>query len=291
MGKGPGKPKLSTLAAAEEAYAVVGERSEDDADWNDPFLDKAVGPLQAGGLYTFAARKGTGKSYSLLRQSLLLTVPSLYVSLEDPLREVGRRVAAAPLSSAAKERVGLFIPDRPRMSEVAAALVASKARVWFIDYLQVLQDDTGVDTFDRQGQIRNIISELKGLARANQASIVLAAQLRRPAVGGRDDDSTYTDFGPGPGKGEPRGGIFEIRDSSDTENQSEAVILIHRLGRTKFDQTVAAVKSRGGGERRTFIRGPGGWPVARNEETAPGPDMDDEENVVAEDSASLGDWE
>ena len=100
-----GKPKsveFETLAGAEESYLVTGEVAEDDCPWNDPWLDNAVGAMQVGGVYTFAARKGTGKSFSMLRQLLLLEEPSLFLSLEDPLREVGRRVAAAPGTRAAE---------------------------------------------------------------------------------------------------------------------------------------------------------------------------------------------
>ena len=253
------KPQLNieTLAAAEEAYLITGERAEDDADWGDPFLDNAVGPLQIGGVYTFAARKGTGKSFSMLRQLLLIEEPSMYISLEDPRREIGRRVAAAPGLRAAKERVKLYIPARPKLTVIIDAMVKAKARVVGIDYLQVIQDDSGVGTFDRAGQVRNVITELKAVARESRISILLNAQLRRP-------ESTHSEPDPGgfgePSEKEPRGTIFHIRDSSDVENQSEAVILIHRLGRTKFDQTVAAVKGRLGGERRVFARGPGGWP-------------------------------
>lgn len=250
------KVEFSTLAIAEEAYTIVGERAEDDVAWNDKFLDNAVGPLQVGGLYTFAARKGTGKSFSLLRQALMLDVPSVFVSLEDPIREVGRRVHAAPVAQGHKDRVKLYIPERPRLSEVGGALAASGARVWFIDYLQVLQDDLGISTFDRAGQVRNVITELKSLARKHHASVVLAAQLKRPPVQVRDPYEEDPFEG-----GEPRGTIYDIRDSSDVENQSEAVILIHRLGRLGFDQTVGAVKSRCGGERRKFQREKGGWPV------------------------------
>lgn len=267
--------KLETLAGAEEAYLVTGERAEDDADWNDSFLDEAIGPMQVGGVYTFAARKGTGKSFSLLRQLLLLKEPSLFVSLEDPRREIGRRVAAAPVSNAAKERVGLFIPARPRLSIVLDAMKQSGARVIGLDYLQVVQDDTGVSTFDRAGQVRNTISELKGALRENGQSLILTAQLKRPAQSrDREDDDTVDQFGPGR-QTEPRGTIFEIRDSSDVENQSEAVVLIHRLGRTKFDQTVAAVKSRVGGERRVFARGKGGWPEVVKSTKSPDADSSD----------------
>lgn len=258
-----GKPKptepFNTLAGAEESYLIVGERSEDDCDWNDPWLDDAVGPMQVGGVYTFAARKGTGKSFSMMRQLLLLEEPSLFVSLEDPLREVGRRVAAAPGSRAAKERVKLLIPARPRLRLIIDAMAASKARVVGLDYLQIVQDDSGSSVFDRMGQIRNIISELKGALRENNQSLILNAQLKRPRDQADDSDDTIAEFGPSRNS-EPRGTIFNIRDSSDVENQSEAVILIHRLGRTKFDQTVGAVKSRVGGERRVFARGRGGWP-------------------------------
>jgi hypothetical protein len=259
LGKRNTTLKLGTLAEAEEQYLITGERSEDDVDWSDPFLDRAIGPLQVGGLYTFAARKGTGKSFSILRQHLCLQVPSLFISLEDPLREVGRRVAAAPVPTSAKERVALYIPERPRLSLIVEAMKESRARVIGIDYLQVIQDDTAISTFDRAGQVRNIISELKGALRENGQSGLLTAQLRRPETS-REPDDTEEEFGPGRPKSEPRGTIFQIRDSSDVENQSEAVILIHRLGRDKFDQTVEAAKSSIGGERRTFKRGRGGWP-------------------------------
>ncbi len=245
---------------------MVGERAEDDVDWNDPWMDEGIGPLQAGGLYTFAARKGTGKSFSLLRQGLLLAdagTSVLYVSLEDPVREIGRRVNGAPFPSKVKDRVKLFVPDRPRMSEVRKALESSGARVWEIDYLQVLQDDTGVSAFNRADQIRNIISELKALARKHQASVILAAQLKRPFEL-QPQDEPSEEFGDGKEPQEKRGSIFNIRDSSDVENQSEAVILIHRLGRLKFDQTIGAVKSRAGGDRRVFERGPGGWPTEKS---------------------------
>ncbi len=251
---------ISTLAAAEATYDFTGDSDPSDQPWNDPWLDAAAGPMLKGGLYLFAARTGVGKSMSLLRQHLLLAqgrCPSLYISLEDPEREVGRRVTAAPFPASVKERVSFYVPASPRLSEILAVMEAIPARVVGIDYLQIIQEDTGLNTFDRAGQVRNILSALKSAARANGQSILMAAQLRRPPQSSaRQDDTFGPSDQPNP---EPRACLFDIRDSSDAENQAEMVILIHRLGRTKCDQTVEKCKSRMGGERRTFLRGKGGW--------------------------------
>ncbi len=254
--------KYITAVDAEARWRLTGDSDESDASWGDPWLDGAVGPLQVGSIYTFAARKGTGKSFGLLRQLLLLPAgtQSLYVSLEDPMREMGRRIAASDAPVGRKDAVLVAVPERPKLSTVVKLMAESRARVVAIDYLQVLQDDSKVSTFDRAGQVRNVVTELKATARQHGQSVLLAAQLRRPAQGGGSYDASDT-FEEDEAPKEPRGTIFEIRDSSDVENQSEAVILIHRLGRKFFDQTVACAKSRMGGERRKFERGPGGWPV------------------------------
>lgn len=193
-----------------------------------PWLHSAVGAVGDGSMVTVAGRTGTGKSFFGVQLLAACEERGLYVSLEDPIREVGRRVSALPKDVQA--RLFVAAPFSPRLSGVMRtvrdAVEQHGVRVVVIDYLQLLAYDGGVGAWSLADQIHHTINDLKALARETGFVLVLCAQVRRPSF-------NYEDVAPS---------LAELKDSSSIENSSELVILIHeddqglvvaRIGKSK----------------------------------------------------------
>lgn len=192
------------------------------------WLHAAVGAVGVGSMVTVAGRTGTGKSFFGVQMLASTDERGLYVSLEDPIREVGRRVSVLPKD--VQDRLFVAAPFTPKLSEVMRlvrdAVEQHGVRVVVIDYLQLLKYDGGVGAWSLADQIHHLIIELKGLARELEFVLVLCAQVRRPSF-------NYEDAAPT---------LAELKDSSSIENSSELVILLHeddhglvvaRIGKSK----------------------------------------------------------
>lgn len=193
-----------------------------------PWLHTAVGAVGVGSMICVAGRTGTGKSFFGVQLLVACPERGLYVSLEDPIREVGRRVSALPKDIQA--RLFVAAPYSSRLSGVLRtvrdAVEQHGVRVVVIDYLQLLRYDGGVGAWSLADQIHNTIADLKALSRELGFVLVLCAQVRRPSF-------NYEDQAPN---------LSELKDSSSIENSSELVILLHeddhglvvaRIGKSK----------------------------------------------------------
>lgn len=192
------------------------------------WLHTAVGAVGVGSMITVAGRTGTGKSFFGVQMLAACDERGLYVSLEDPIREVGRRVSVLPKDI--QERLFVAAPFNGKLSGVLRlvqdAVEQHRIRVVVIDYLQLLRYDGGVGAWSLADQIHHTIAELKALARELGFVLVLCAQVRRPSF-------NYEDAAPT---------LAELKDSSSIENSSELVILLHeddhglvvaRIGKSK----------------------------------------------------------
>lgn len=204
------------------------------------WLHSSVGAVGVGSMVTVAGRTGTGKSFFGVQMLASCDERGLYVSLEDPIREVGRRVSALPKDI--NERLFVAAPYSARLSGVLRtvrdAVEQHAVRVVVIDYLQLLMYDGGVGAWSLADQIHHTINDLKALARELGFVLVLCAQVRRPSF-------NYEDQVPQ---------LSELKDSSSIENSSELVILLHEDDQGLVVARVGKCKSAARSGRQVYTR-------------------------------------
>lgn len=250
-----GSKKLATLADAVDVHRDVelGLDVQSRLSLGLPWLDACVGGTPPGSLVVVAGRTGTGKSFFSLLMLASARVPALYVSLEDSVPEVGRRVAG--LRGERLGEVALFHPHNPRLSAVITAIRTAVdergAKLVVIDYLQLLRYDGEVAAWSQPDQIHNTLLELKALSRELGFVLVLNVQIRRPQPGYEMQPPT----------------LFELKDSSSIENSAEVVVLLFEDEHGLVEARVAKSKfsSRRAG-RQLYARDPNsGWLVESDE--------------------------
>lgn len=212
-------------------------------DWGTPLLE---GTLAAPGtLVTIGGHTGTGKSMLGLRLLDGIDFPALYVSLEDSFEVVAQRTRRAKRQDA----VFVSVPLRPRLKYIADVIRQSYdalicPRLVYVDYIQVATSETS-DT--RTEEIGAIIAELKGLGRELGFVTLLGSQLKRPSP-----DNRYA-----------RPTRWDLRDSSNVENSSEVIVLLHETEESRDAGTVEAFidknKTGRAGATQWFERGRDGW--------------------------------
>lgn len=206
-----------------------------------------------GTLVTVAGWTGGGKSMFSLLTMGCIDAPCLYVSLEDGEGVVAKRIGMFPPSRL--PATYFTVPTRPRLEYVVAdiresydALLLPKLVV--VDYIQLLK--TGKDKA-RHEDVGDVLAELKGLGRELGFVTLLVSQLKRPSMDGEG--------------GKPRRPTrWDMRDSSDIENSSEAILLLHPQTDSTVEVFLEKSKSSPTGASMLFERGRGGWlaPVGAN---------------------------
>ena len=207
-----------------------------------PELDRYIHGLQPGRLYTVGARPGVGKS--LVGQAMAWHMSKahsrgvLVASLEMPEDEYGMRFLSAESGVAMRQlesgalteyhwqrvassttrfgRSHVYLNDDSSQSvasirsDARAVGRRSKLGLVVIDYLQLMApSDRRVP---RDQQIGQITRDLKRLAKDLRVPVVLLSQLNR--------ESAKTGRAPT---------LTDLRESGDIEQDSDVVILLHRL--------------------------------------------------------------
>lgn len=204
------------------------------------------GTLAAPGtLVTVGGMTGAGKSMFGLRLLDSIDAPGLYVSLEDSYEVVAQRTQYAKRL----DQVYVTVPARPRMRHITDVIKQSYdalicPKLVFLDYIQLC---TAEHSETRTEEIGAIIAELKGLGRDLGFVTLLGSQLKRPAP-----DNRYA-----------RPTRWDLRDSSNVENSSEVIVLLHETQESRKSGHVEVFvdKSKTGrsGASQWFERGHGGW--------------------------------
>ncbi|GAA1450398.1 replicative DNA helicase [Nesterenkonia lacusekhoensis] len=226
---------------AESLAELESERKYIPTPW--PSLDDMLGGLIPGALYTIGARPGAGKTVAGVQLATALarhgSVP--FISLEMSTAELHNRM----LSAAAKvpfgrirdrelteddwnkiahavpalEKLSLTIMDRPnatigeiRRFVTAAARTRAPLAGVVLDYLQLIESPPG-DKRPRHEYIASLTRELKILAKEHQVPVILLSQLNRGSAQ-REDKLPQ---------------LADLRESGAIEQDSDAVILLHRL--------------------------------------------------------------
>jgi hypothetical protein len=198
------------------------------------------GTLAAPGtLVLVGGRTGAGKSMFATKLMASIDMPALYISMEDSIEVLGRRLQRFPEDRL--DSVHVVVPRRPRMEFVGRDIKDSYDRLIcpkmvVVDYAQLLSKD--LET------IANNIAELKGLGRDHGFVTVLLSQLKRPSMA----DGVAS-----------RPTRWDMRDSSDYENSSETIILLDAKDDGTLDAWIEKSKVGPRGASQSFKRGAGGW--------------------------------
>lgn len=236
--------RFYTLHEAAEAGAWDEANSW---DWGSPLLDHGTGGQVAGTVNIIAADSGVGKSFLCLHLASLSPFPSLVISLEESAAEVGRRGKHLPGGPKAHPRVLVHAPSDYTFDDILATIRVAKerhnVRSVFVDYLQLI-DYTGTRPFTaRTDEIRNILLDLRMLAKELEIAIIVAAQLKE-VLQGMDRD-------------EP-----ELKDLADSVSVKRLAWSVVMLWSCPADNLLCAKvkksKRTAAGTRQFFLRGHGG---------------------------------
>lgn len=249
--------KLSTLAEAIRVHeeASLGIDNTTRIELGVPWLDEATrGGVNVGSLIVVGARTGVGKSYMALNILASSPHPGLYVSCEEPLAEVGRRVSS--LDDKTARKIQFLKPFNPKLSTIIkAAKIAVEqygSRLIAVDYLQRVRYDGDVACFSRAEQIENILGELKGFAAEYECAVVMTGQIKRPW---RPDDI------------HKKPTLTEFKDSSDVENMAEVCVLLHENEHGLVEAWAAKIKNAQRSGKQLYERDKDtGWLIEVTEE-------------------------
>lgn len=204
-------------------------------------VDEALGGLRGDNLYVVAARPGMGKTAFALQScenAARLGTPSLFVSIEMPKEQVGKRVLAysAGLSlerlrvpsylthdeilalreaTDRSEEVPMYVLDAPGMNTATIATQCERLQrkhgIGFvvIDYLQLMPKTPGANTATAVG---DNAKACKQLARRLGVPVMLLCQLNR---GVEKRESRRPNMG-------------DLRDSGEIEEAADAIGLLYR---------------------------------------------------------------
>jgi replicative DNA helicase len=234
------------LAGDWERYRTAASRFTYGWGW----LDDAIGGPLPGSLTVVGAYTNIGKSFFVLGAlSLMAHVgPVLYVSLEDPPAEVGRRLSLG----LAHHNLWVAFPDTLTVSGVARATddwarrVQDPAGVCF-DYLTCLAYDGATHPYGKADEVTRVLAELKGIGRRHGVPCTVVSQIRRRS----------TEESASPERGVPP--MSTLKESGNIENMAEVVVMLGGVaGGAGLLAEVAKAKSARIGARQRYERGPGG---------------------------------
>lgn len=205
-------------------------------------LDRILsGGIMAGGVYTIAARPGTGKTTAAINISENIAAAGktvLYFSLEMPFRQImARRVGIVSGIGYAEIGNKKFRADKGKVERVMKALNTISERVFVIydkpatvediereirstenldiaviDNLNNVKKEQGKKSFSRYEFMTDITHTLKQIALSTGIPIIALCQLNRTSEQRNDKVPTMAD----------------LRDSGSIEEDSDSVILLFR---------------------------------------------------------------
>jgi replicative DNA helicase len=232
--------KLLTLNDAVERHELIeaGEDLLTKFQWGVPFLQRELGPVAAGRTYVVAARPNVGKSLFALMVASVVDVPSLFVSLEDDLAELGKRSQQLP--DRVRDRVLVATPFSPALSKIKSLIVEAHehagVRLVVVDYLNKIRYDGEYKAFNEAAEIGNTIAELSSLSKELDFALILCAQIGRPPPGARGD------FKPQ---------LWNLKGSGSIEQDAHTVVILDTVDEQTIEARIAKSKStrRGGTQR------------------------------------------
>lgn len=236
--------KIATLDECVSYYRQIeaGTGSHRRFAWGTRFLDATLGPARPGSLVVVGADTNTGKSFFSLMICANAPVPTLYVSLEDPPDEIGRRAASLPAKALQRVQVSF---QRGSMEEVAetireACVGAQAPRMVVVDYLNQLSYSGQATVWGRNDEVRECVKELRALTRELGLVIVLAAQTRDRA-----------DYSKPPTR-------YDLAESASIRRSAEVIVMLHAPERGVVVAILDKAKSVETGATATYRRGPEG---------------------------------
>jgi replicative DNA helicase len=244
------------VSSMDLAKSSRGARREPtaSASWGLPWLERHLPPPVPGSLTVLAAGTNVGKTFAtlMLARGQAEHGPVVYYSLEDPPREIGRRLDAG----LAHPNLFVVFPERNHLSEILASVEslfggAAPPRFVWVDYLQIIAYDAEIQAWSKADAVSRTTAELKATAKRMGVPLGLNSQLRR--VGPEEAGAFPT--------------IHLIKESGDVENMADVILLLGGKPRSEYvTMEISKAKNAPVGERMRFRRGPGGVLVPANED-------------------------
>jgi hypothetical protein len=211
--------------------------------WGLGWLESAMPAPAPGTLCIVGGETSVGKSFfmlSMLSAAARAGGGALYISLEDPPLEVGRRLAAG----LAAPGLRVCCPPDTRLSTVLGILADPALRgvvLVGVDYLQLVTFDSDIQAWSKADSISRTASELKSGAKAAGVTLLLGSQLRRASA---NEAGGFPTLG-------------RLKESGDLENMAEVVIMLGSNTRGVRAE-VLKCKAAPVGALMRYQRGPGG---------------------------------
>lgn len=212
------RERRSDSITGEQALAEAAMRSRSgEVRTGFPDLDRLLIGMSPGDLVTVAARTSIGKTafaVDIMRNLASDVVPVGYVTLEMDPAEVYSRMIRIPTPISVQPR--FWFPKR----RCTVDAIAAQAMNWAADSLGLLiVDHLGLvsgasNKRSKYEETTENVHDLKRLARTLEVPILMLSQLSR-AVTARQDRFPE---------------LSDLRDSGAIEEDSDAVILLHRPG-------------------------------------------------------------
>lgn len=202
-----------TIVGSDELLEAARRVERGEVRTGFPDLDRMLIGLRPGYLVTIGARTGLGKSsfaIDVCRNALRDGIPIGYVTTEMEPCDIWTRLRA---QGAIPERAYFHFPKR----RPTVAKIETEARHWsgigllVVDHLQHL---VGSSRRSRREEIAEITADLKALARTLRVPVLMLSQLSRISDGNPARPP----------------GLSDLKESGSIEEDSDAVILLHRPG-------------------------------------------------------------
>lgn len=224
-----------------DRYAA-GESIEAGYDSGFPLLDGVLGGIRRGSLITLAGRPGSGKTALALNIMANLAIrekiPTLFFSMEMPAKELLNRIVCSEVRINTRDLERGFVSDKDMGKLIEVTEYVNKAPIEIaergsyslsslrsvartairkrgvkfiiIDYLQLMRSNGRNE--NRNLELGRISGGLKALAKELNIPILMLSQMNR----GIESRSGFPN-------------MSDLRDSGSIEQDSDAVIFIHKM--------------------------------------------------------------
>lgn len=236
------------VSSMDLAKASRGSKAEPQAaTWGLPWLERRLPAPMPGSLTIVGAGTNVGKTYAalMLARGQAEHGPAVVYSLEDPPKEIGRRLDVG----LAHPNLYVVFPERNHLSEILASIESlfagsgPKPRFVWVDYLQLIAYDADIQAWSKADAVSRTTAELKACFKRVGVPGGVLSQLRR--VGPEEAGSFPT--------------IHLLKESGDIENMAEVILLLGGKPRSEFvTMEISKAKNAPVGDRCRFRRGAGG---------------------------------
>ena len=180
---GPGRDRAVGYAGTEsqaKRLGEVGEEAEDRAPTGMTELDRVLGGgLVRGSVNLIGGDPGIGKSTLLLQAGVALAdgLPTLYVSGEESLRQIGMRARRLGLAD-----TGITLLAETCVEKIVAEAIAGRPGVLIVDSIQTMFSENLDAAPGTVSQLRECAAQLVRLAKRRNTAVFLVGHVTKEGV-------------------------------------------------------------------------------------------------------------